>query len=37
MNNLTNPEDKYKPSNCVSHHDDICFAHHHNDEKEDQD
>tara|TARA_B100002051_G_C16442808_1_gene489788 strand:- start:502 stop:615 length:114 start_codon:yes stop_codon:yes gene_type:complete len=26
MNNLTNPEDKQKPSNCVSYHDDICFA-----------
>ena len=36
MNNLMNPEDK-KPSNCVSHHDDICFAdHNHNDDKEDQ-
>ena len=26
MINLINPEDKYKPSNCVSHHDDVCFA-----------
>ena len=26
MNNLNNPEDRNKPSNCVSHHDDICFA-----------
>jgi hypothetical protein len=38
MNNLTIPEDKNKPSNCVSHHDDICFAdHNHNEDKEDQD
>ena len=26
MKNLINPEDRNKPSNCVSHHDDICFA-----------
>ena len=26
MNNLMNPEEKNKPSNCVSYHDDICFA-----------
>ena len=26
MNNLLNPEDKNKPSNCVSYHDDICFS-----------
>ncbi len=26
MNILINPEDKNKPSNCVSHHDDICFS-----------
>jgi len=26
MNNLFNPEDKTKPSNCVSYHDDICFV-----------
>ncbi len=36
MNNLTNPEDKHKPSNCVSHHDDICFAEH-DQNQEDQD
>tara|TARA_B100000029_G_C16970398_1_gene739772 strand:+ start:223 stop:333 length:111 start_codon:yes stop_codon:yes gene_type:complete len=28
MNNLINPEDKQKPSNCVSYHDDVCFADH---------
>jgi len=38
MTNLINPEDKNKHSNCVSHHDDICFAdHYHNQDKEDQD
>ncbi len=38
MNNLNNPEDKYKPSNCVSYHDDICFADHDHDNNEvDQD
>ena len=26
MNNLNNPEDRTKPSNCVSYHDDICFV-----------
>ena len=29
MINLLNPEDKNKPSNCVSYHDDICFAENH--------
>ncbi len=28
MNNLNNPEDKNRPSNCVSYHDDVCFADH---------
>ena len=39
MSNLINPEDKNRPSNCVSHHDDICFADQYpnNDDKEDQD
>ncbi len=38
MNNLANPEDKSKPSNCVSYHDDVCFAENGNDHKEeDQD
>ncbi len=37
MNNLTNPEDKNKPSNCVSHHDDICFADNYHSEDKDQD
>ena len=26
MNNLNSSEDKTKPSNCVSYHDDICFV-----------
>ncbi len=26
MNNLINPENRDKTSNCVSHHDDVCFA-----------
>ena len=26
MNNLINPENRDKSSNCVSHHDDVCFA-----------
>ncbi len=25
MNNFETPEDKNKPSNCVSYHDDVCF------------
>ena len=33
MNNLINPEDRNKPSNCVSHHDDICFADQNEDEE----
>ena len=37
MNNLNNPEDKFKPSNCVSHHDDICFVDQDYEDKEDQD
>ena len=37
MNNLNNPEDKFEPSNCVSHHDDICFVDQNHEEKEDQD
>jgi len=38
MNNLINPEDRNKLSNCVSHHDDICFADNSpNDDEEDQD
>ena len=38
MNNLNNPENRDKPSNCVSYHDDLCFAdHYHNEDKEDQD
>tara|TARA_B100001250_G_C19458440_1_gene639120 strand:+ start:527 stop:643 length:117 start_codon:yes stop_codon:yes gene_type:complete len=38
MNNLINPEDRNKTSNCVSHHDDICFADNSpNEDKEDQD
>ena len=37
MNNLNNPETRDKPSNCVSYHDDICFADHHTEDKEDQD
>ena len=26
MSNLNNTEDRTKPSNCVSYHDDICFV-----------
>ncbi len=39
MSNLIIPENKHKPSNCVSHHDDICFADHYNNEniQDDQD
>ena len=33
MNNLISPEDKNRPSNCVSYHDDICF----DDQEEDKD
>tara|TARA_Y100000590_G_C14989953_1_gene739718 strand:+ start:402 stop:518 length:117 start_codon:yes stop_codon:yes gene_type:complete len=38
MNNLINPEEKNRPSNCVSYHDDICFAdNYHGKEESDQD
>ena len=38
MDNLINSENRNKPSNCVSHHDDICFADHSkNEETEGQD
>ena len=33
MNGLINPENKDKPSNCVSHHDDVCFAEHDHEEE----
>ena len=33
MNNLINPENRDKPSNCVSHHDDVCFAEHDHEEE----
>jgi len=36
MEYLINLENKHKPSNCVSHHDDICFAEHDQD-KDNQD
>ena len=34
MNNLNNPEDRTKPSNCVSFHDDICFEEQNHNENE---
>ena len=38
MSNLINPEDRSKPSNCVSHHDDICFSDQNlSEDQEDQD
>ena len=38
MRNLINPEDRSKPSNCVSHHDDICFSdQNHSEDQEEQD
>ena len=33
MNNLINPENRDKTSNCVSHHDDVCFAEHDHDQE----
>ncbi len=36
MSKLINFVNKNKPSNCVSYHDDICFAEH-NHEQENQD
>ena len=35
MINLLNPEDRHEPSNCVSHHDDICFSEQDHDEDQD--
>ncbi len=33
MKNLINLKDREKPSNCVSYHDDICFADNYDDEE----